>query len=182
MIDLSLYFMGYPEPAEILAATYNTFMDNKAFKGPWGIPDAASGTTDVEAAAHAFVTFETGACLFIRNSWAELNERELVSVTFQGEKAGGKVERIFGTDGLDETAIDTCALYIEEYGRQADISVKTAPDETMGRVAAAANFIDTLTGTAAPLNRPCEALVLMRIIDAIYQSAASGKPVSLKTT
>jgi hypothetical protein len=34
-------------------------------------------------------------------SWAEMNQREEVSVTFQGAKAGGLVRRLFGTDGLD---------------------------------------------------------------------------------
>lgn len=176
MIDLALYFMGYPEPAYLLGVTYNTFMDNKAFKGPWGIPDSAQGTTDVESACHAMLTFKTGQCLFIRNSWAELNQREVVSVTFQGEKAGGTVERLFGVDGIDETSVDRCALFVEEFGHQVDLTIKTIPDETMGRVDTAANFIETLAGKAAPLNTPQEALILMRIIDAIYESARTGKP------
>ncbi|MDR0539416.1 MAG: Gfo/Idh/MocA family oxidoreductase, partial [Spirochaetaceae bacterium] len=162
MIDLALFFMGYPEPANLLAVTFDTFMGNKAFKGPWGIPDTAGGVTDVESACHAFITFKTGQCLTIRNSWAEMNEREVVSVVFQGEKAGGKVERLFGIDGLDETASDSCVLYTEEYGRQVDITVQCQKDETMGRVAAAANFVETVEGKAAPLNTPREALILMR--------------------
>ena len=179
MIDLALFFMGYPEPATLLGVTFDTFMDNKAFKGPWGIPDGANGATDVESACHAFLTFTTGQCLSIRNSWAELNEREVVSVVFQGEKAGGKVERLFGVDGLDETAVDTCTLYTCEQGRQVDLHIKTPPDETMGRVGAAANFVEAVAGTAAPLNTPREALILMRIIDAIYESAHTKKAVSL---
>jgi predicted dehydrogenase len=179
MIDLALFFMGYPEPANLLGVTFDTFMGNKAFKGPWGIPDAEGGVTDVESACHAFLTFKTGQCLTIRNSWAEMNEREVVSVTFQGEKAGGKVERLFGTDGLDDTAVDSCVLYMEEYGRQVDLAVKCPPDETMGRVDAAANFVDAVTGKAEPLNTPREALILMRVIDAIYESAKTGKAVEL---
>ena len=54
MIDLALFFMGYPEPATLLGATFDTFMDNKAFKGPWGIPDGANGVTDVEWACMPF--------------------------------------------------------------------------------------------------------------------------------
>ncbi|MDR3170618.1 MAG: Gfo/Idh/MocA family oxidoreductase [Treponema sp.] len=177
MIDLALYFMNYPEPAYLLGVTYNTFMDNKAFKGPWGIPDSANGVNDVESACHAMLTFKTGQCLFIRNSWAELNEREIVSVVFQGEKAGGKVERLFGTDGIDETSIDTCKIFVEEYGRQVDLAITAVPDETMGRVSAAANFIETLQGAAKPLNTPEEALILMKIIDGIYKSAETKKPV-----
>jgi predicted dehydrogenase len=179
MIDLALYFMGYPEPAFALASVFYDFMGNKAFKGPWGIADVENGITDVESACHAFVTFKSGQCLSIRNSWAEMNEREVVSVVFQGSKAGGKVERLFARDGIDETSIDACKIFTEENGYHANIDVITEPDETMGRVSAAENFVDAITGTAPPLNRPEEALVLMRIIDALYESASSGKPVSL---
>jgi predicted dehydrogenase len=155
-------------------------MDNKAFKGPWGIPDAAQGITDVESSCHAMLTFKTGQSLMIRSSWAEMNEREVVSVTFQGTKAGGKVERVFGLDGVDATCMDRCCLYVEEYGNQVDLDIRVEKDESMGRLGNAANFIDSLDGKVRPLNTPEEALVLMKIIDAIYLSASSGKPVPIE--
>jgi predicted dehydrogenase len=179
MIDLALYFMDYPEPSYVLASTFYDFMDNKAFKGPWGIPDAAAGTTDVESACHGMITFKSGQCLSIRNSWAEMNEREVVSVVFQGQKAGGKVERLFERDGRDDTSIDRCRLFLEENGNQINQDIITERDETMGRIRAAANFIDTLNGKAQPLNTPEQALILMKIIDALYESASTGKPVQL---
>jgi predicted dehydrogenase len=181
MLDLALWFMGYPEPDYLLGAAYYDFMDNKAFKGPWGIPDSTNGITDVESACHAMVTFKTGQSLMIRNSWAEMNEREVVSVTFQGTKMGGKVERLFGIDGIDETSIDSSWLFTEEYGNQVDLDIKTEKDETMGRVSNAANFVDAIRGNTAALNTPEEALILMRVIDALYESAASKKPVFLGT-
>ena len=49
----------------------------------------------------------------------------------------------------------------------------------MGRIGSAANFVETIEGTAEPLNTPDEALKLMKIIDALYESADSGVPVSL---
>ncbi|GMO30464.1 MAG: Gfo/Idh/MocA family oxidoreductase [Termitinemataceae bacterium] len=177
MIDLALYFMDYPQPEALLAVTFDDFMGDKAFKGPWGIPDAANGVCDVESACHAFLTFKGGQCLTIRNSWAEMNERELVSVVFQGAKAGGKVERLFKRDGIDETSIDTCKLFVCENGNHANLDIITEADETMGRTRAAANFIDAVSGKAEAFNKPEEALILMRIIDGIYQSASSGKAV-----
>jgi predicted dehydrogenase len=179
MLDLALYFMGYPEPDYLIAAAYYDFMDNKAFKGPWGIPDAANGITDVESSCHAMLTFKTGQSLMIRSSWAEMNERELVSVTFQGTKGGGKVERLFGVDGVDATSVDSCRLFVEEYGNQADLDIKTEKDESMGRIGNASNFIDSLNGKAEALNSPEEALILMKIIDAMYESASSKKPVQI---
>ncbi len=179
MIDLGLYFMGYPEPAHILARTYRDHIDDKSFKGPWGIPDVAKGTTDVEAAAHGFVTFKTGQSLSLAVSWAEMNQREEVSVTFQGAKAGGIVRRLFGTDGIDATAIDACQLYTLEHGRHVNRDIIVPPDETMGRVRSAVNFVRTLEGTEQPLNTPDQALSLMKIIDGAYKSATTGRPVAL---
>jgi predicted dehydrogenase len=179
MFDLALYFMGYPEPDWVLAAVYDDFMGNPAFKGPWGIPDLAGGVTDVESACHAFITFKTGQCLMIRSSWAEMNEREVVSVTFQGRRSGGKIERLFDIDGLDGTSIDNCAIFTEEDGRQVDYLIKAEKDETMGRVAQAANFVDAITGKEAPLNTPAQAVIMMKLVDAMYESAAARRPVKL---
>lgn len=178
MIDLALYFMGYPTPTCVLASTFNDFMGNPLFKGPWGIADG-TGAMNVETSAHAMVTFDDGQCLMIRNAWAEMNEREVVSVVFQGSKAGGKVERLFARDGYDETSIDTCRLYTEEFGNQVNRDIITDKDETMGRVANACNFVESIMGTKKPLNTPQEALTLMRITDAIYESARIKSSVLL---
>ncbi|XHR30942.1 MAG: Gfo/Idh/MocA family protein [Chthoniobacteraceae bacterium] len=179
MVDLALYFMGYPEPAHVLGQTFNNLITNKQFKGPWGIPDRENGITDVENAAHGLITFKTGQVLSLQISWAEMIKREEVSVVFQGEKAGGKIERLFGADGVDETAIDTCELYVQENGRSVNRTIIPERCEDMGRIGSAANFIAALQGKEAPLNTPEQALKLMRIIDAVYASAATGVPISL---
>jgi predicted dehydrogenase len=177
MLDLALYFMGYPEPEWVLAQTFNDFITDKNFKGPWGIPDVAKGVTDVESACHGMVKCKTGQIISLQISWAEMVKREEVSVSFQGTKAGGLVQRLFGVDGIDSTATDTCELYVQENGRSVNRSILVPPDETMGRTRSAANFIHTLEGREAPLNTPAQALSLMKIIDAAYQSANTGKPV-----
>ncbi len=179
MIDLSLYFMGYPEPAHVLANTFDTHITDSGFKGPWGIPDREGGTTDVECAAHGFVRFKSGQVLSLQVSWAEMVKREEVSVVFQGTKAGGKVERLFARDGFDETAIDTCELYVQENGNSVDRTIIVEECEDMGRINSAANFIDTINGVAEPFNTPEQALKLMLIIDALYESAKTGAPVAV---
>jgi predicted dehydrogenase len=180
MVDLALYFMDYPQPDWVLAQTFDDFIGDKSFKGPWGLPDNARGVTNVEAAAHGFIRFQSGQVLFLRNSWAEMNRREEVSVAFQGTKAGGLVRRLFGRDGLDETAEDVCELYTHENGRPVNRGIVVEPDPTMGRVRSAANFVHALEGREAPLNTPEQALRLMKIIDALYLSARSGKPVRVR--
>ena len=181
MIDLALYFMDYPDPDYVLAKTYDDFITDKRFKGPWGIPDKEGGVCDVESAAHGFVTFKDGSVLFLRTSWAEMNKREEASVTFQGTKAGGLVRRLFGIDGIDETAEDTSELYfVDAKGKRKDKTLKVKKDETMGRLNAAKNFILAIEGKEAPLNTPEQGIKLMKIIDAIYASSNTKAPVKIK--
>jgi predicted dehydrogenase len=178
MLDLALFFMGYPQPSHVLAQTFDDFITDKNFKGPWGIPDVEDGATDVEAAAHGFVTFETGQVISFQISWAEMVQREEASVVFQGTKAGGMVQRLFGSDGVDDTAHDTCQLYVQENGKSVDRTIKVKPCEDMGRIRSAQNFVLAIEGKEEPLNRPAQALVLMKIIDAAYESARTGNPVA----
>ncbi len=180
MVDLALSFMGYPEPEHVLAQTFDDFIGDKNFKGPWGIPDVAGGTTDVESACHGFVRFATGQVLTFQVSWAEMVKREEVSVVFQGQGAGGMVRRLFAVDGVDETSTDTAELYVQENGCSVNREVIAEADPAMGRTRSAANFVRSLEGTEEPLNNMYEALKLMKVIDAAYESARSGKPVSLK--
>ena len=178
MLDLAMYFMGYPKPSHVMAQTFDDFINDKNFKGPWGLPDNDDGVTDVEAAAHGFVTFETGQVCSFQISWAEMIKREEVSVVFQGTKAGGKVERLFKEDGLDETAIDSCEIYTQDGPERVDANIEVEECEDMGRIRSATNFILTIEGKEAPLNTPDQALSLMKIIDAAYASANSKAPVS----
>jgi len=179
MLDLALHYMGYPEPDSVVARTFDDFIQNKAFKGPWGIPDVEGVRNDVESAAHGVVTFKTGQILTFQNSWAEMVKREEVSVMFQGQKAGAMVRRLFGVDGEDDTSIDEAEFYTYEEGVQKDITLDAAPDPEMGRVLSAANFVESILGKAKPLNHMGEALILMKIIDAAYLSAATRKPVEI---
>jgi predicted dehydrogenase len=106
-------------------------------------------------------------------------KREEVSVVFQGSSGGGKVERLFGEDGIDATAIDTLEVYTQEDGQSVNKSIEVDECEDMGRARSAENFILAIEGKEAPLNTPAQSLSLMKVIDAIYQSAESGAPVSL---
>ena len=178
MLDLGLYMMDYPKPDCILARTYDDFMGNPDFKGPWGIPDRDT-TMDVESACHGFITFKDGQCLSLRTSWAEMNEREVVSLSMQGTKAGAKMERLFGVDGIDETSHDTCKIFTVENGLHVNRDIIIPPDASMGRLKSAVNFIEAIAGTAVPNNTPQEAVRLMKIIDAIYTSAREKRPVFL---
>jgi len=179
-IDLALWFMGYPDADYVLARTFDDFIRDRRFRGPWGIPEREDGTCDVEAAAYGFVTFRDGSCLTMRNSWAEMIQREETSVSLQGTKEGVTLRRLFGKDGDDTTAVDTCDVYrMTAKGARKDGPLTTRHDEAMGRIRCAENFIRVLQGREAPLSDPSEAVKLMKVIDAVYASAETKKPVKV---
>ncbi len=171
MIDLALWFMDYPEPEYVLAQTFNDFIGDPAFQGNWGHA-AKEGTTDVESACHGFVRFKTGQVLTIHNSWAELVKEEDISVTLQATETGVRIRTI--------NELNSCELYSQEEGVSTDKSFRFRHDEDMGRTRAPENFIRVLNNEDEPLTTPEEALKLMKIIDAVYLSATSGKPVRIE--
>lgn len=180
-VDLALWFMGYPEPESVLARTFDDFIRDKRFRGPWGIPEKEDGVCDVESAVKAFITLKGGSCLIVRTSWAEMVEREEIALRLQGSKEGASIVRTFGTDGDDTTAVDTARLYtMSAGGLRRDRDLTSKKDETMGRIKCAENFIRTLQGREEPISDPLEAVRLMKIVDAMYESARSRRPVIFK--
>jgi predicted dehydrogenase len=186
MLDLALYFMGYPEPEWVIAQTFNDFAGDPNFKGPWGFPDVESGKVDVETATHAFIRFKTGQVLFTRSSWAEMNKFvEDIDVSLQGTKAGIKLNTLiemYGNDFLkaEAKANTTCEIYTMEYGHPVDKKIKVDPDPKMGREESVKHFVNVVLGKEKPLNTPHEAVLLMKILDAMYKSAGNGSPVKIK--
>ncbi len=171
MIDLALWFMDFPEPDTVLGQTFHDFISDPNFHGSWGKIVSTSGTTDVESACHAFVRFRTGQVLTIHNSWAELVKEEETYVALQATHTGVRIRTVNNQN--------SCELYSQKNGFSADRSYRFQHDHDMGRTRAPENFIRALNGEAEPLTTPEQAIALMRIIDAVYLSAASGNPVRI---
>lgn len=178
--DLAMWFMGYPEPDYVLARTFDDFIRDRRFRGPWGIPEHEDGVCDVEAAAHGFVTFKDGSCLSLRFSWAEMIKQEEIALALQGTREGVAMRRVYGRDGDDATSEDTCEVYrMTAKGERRDGLLTTRKDPAMGRVRAAENFVKVLEGREKPLSDPSEAVKLMKVVDAVYKSARTGRPVKV---
>jgi predicted dehydrogenase len=186
VLDLTLYFMGYPHPEWVLAKTFNNFASDPAFQAPWSAPNWEGGSVDVETAAHALITFKTGQVLYLRNSWADMVKfAEDISVDLQGTKAGLKVSmqiETYGgkTESSEMDALNKCEIYTMENGHPVDKTVKVDLDPDMGRERSLMNFVNVVAGKEKSLNDPAEAVILMKIIDALYKSAETNAPIKIK--
>ena len=171
MIDLALWFMEYPEPEYVLGQTFDNFINNPDFQGAWGKPVEKQEPGNVETACHGFIRFKSGQVLTVHNSWAEMVKEEDVYVTMQGSEMGIRIRT------LNEQ--NACEIYSQIHGASEDKNLRFRNDVDMGRTRMPGNFVQALKKEAKPLSTPEEALKLMKIIDALYLSASTGKPVKI---
>jgi len=180
MLDLTMWLMGNPEPETVLASTYSVFGPKMEALGPWGTPNK-KGKFDVEDMAVAMIKFKGGQTIALEASWASRCKREWVYSTLMGDKAGASLERVFGFDGDDDTAIDTLELFTQEHGAPVNRDLIVEPDPAMGRHSAVKHFVDCLLDDSVEMISPAtDGLRIMKILDAAYKSAETGKAVTIK--
>ena len=166
MIDLAVYLMGNPRPVSVSGTTYRKFADNKLADSDNAIfgDVKADGVFDVEDLAMGFIRFDNGACLSIEFSWASNIENERRFVQLYGEKAGISWEdeqlRIFG----------------EEDGQLVDL-LPRIPKGMPGHEANLRHFVRVVQNGEKPIYEPQQGIDMIKILAAIYESAACGREV-----
>lgn len=169
MIDLATWLMGNPKPVSVSGATYRKFAGAETSDSPGSRfgDKVEGGVFDVEDLATGFIRFADGACLQTEFSWASNIREERRFVELRGTKAGmtwtdGRRMDIFGEDGgqLTDTRLD-------------------AADQPGGHYLNLENFFDVLDGKAAPCYLPEQGIDMIRIVDAMYESARTGREVVL---
>jgi len=152
ILDLALWLAGTPAPARVSAAL-----------------DSRGDERGVEHSGSAFVTCENGASIFVDVTWHQIGEGERFGVGLRGSK---------GT-----AAINPLKVWKELNG----VPVDVAPTGSVGREnpftasyrAEWAHFLALLQGQA-PAPNLHDHLALHKVVDAIYDSAARGKDVTVK--
>lgn len=181
VMDLALFGMGYPNPKYVLATANELFSADMDVCGPWGFSDP-NGIMNVETASQGMVFFGSGQSMQYRASWAERIVKERVACALQGSKGGVLLERTFGKDGVDDTAIDKCIIVRQNSGQPSNDEFVGLLDPFMGRRASVKAFADSVvSGKKDPLlPEPEHGLTMMKMIDAMYKSAKTGKPVEIE--
>ena len=179
MLDLTMWLMGNPEPVSVMASAYSVFGPKMEALGPWGTPNK-QGKFDVEDMGCAMIKFKGGQTIMLEAGWAARLKREHVYSTLMGTKAGASLERVFSMDGVDDSSIDTLELYTQENGVPVNRNLIVEPDPFMGRLNAVGHFVDCLTKKGVECISPgTDGLRIMKILDAAYKSAATGKAVNI---
>lgn len=172
-LDLTLWTMDNWKPKRVTGSVYAKLTDQTDGNmwGPWD-----PKTYEVEDSAFGFIQMENGATVFLEASWIlnMIKPRE-AATTLCGTRGGAEIT----SEGQLVFNRATHGVLLEETisgGGQAayfdGLEVKPADVEARG-------WLDTLQFDKEPLVLPRQALVTTQILEAIYQSAQSGKAVDL---
>lgn len=169
MIDLSIWLMGNPTPVAVSGCTYMKFADDNSqsdsVNSAFG-EAKEDGTFDVEDLAMGFIKFDNGACLQIEFSWASNVAEEKRYVELRGTKAG--CSWVNGND---------VSIYGESGGRLFDTVAKI--HDADGHARNLAHFADVVNGEAEPDFVPQQGVNMIKILNAMYESAETGREVRL---
>jgi len=169
-LDLSMWLSGLWKPTCVSAQTYAKFgprMQNYRYVGMWAGPPKLDGTFDVEDYAVGLVRFGKKATLSFEISWAG-NGQDEHFIELLGDKAGVRM------------ASDKPLLILTEQGtRPVDVlpqfeSRGSAPDQQ------ACVFSAACLGKARPACTGEEGVVVMKVIDAAYQSSRLNREVAIQ--
>jgi len=174
-IDAAWYLMGNPKPRTVSAQTYQKFP--QLVKAP---------VFDVEDSACGMIRFENGASVLFEVSWAanlpddiplgKLGTRELFSTTLFGPK--GSIRVVDTLQFHPSVKVSPVSLFEDKDGKLVDTELPFQP-VAHEFVSQMQNFLRAISGEEAAINSSVQAVQLMEMLDAIYQSSLTGKEISL---
>lgn len=171
-LDLTLYLMNNYEPSVVLGKTHKK-MEHPEAGNIWG--DNGVSTTPLEEAACAMIVMKNGATIMLETSWA-LNTAEPIaegSCVLCGSKSGLQIKN----DKLVLNKVELNRQQVTEVDTSAGgVNFYAGVQETPALVEAR-NWIKAVVEDTDPVVLPEQAYVVSQILEAIYTSSKTGKPV-----
>ena len=158
-LDLALWMMGYPKPVYVLGSTYDYIASEIARR--------SKREYDVEDFAAAVVKFDNGATLMLEASWASHIDKEYQEFQVLGTTAGYCAGP--GMDTKIHSELNDCHVDMELTRCFVD-----------GPPSAMYNLIDCIVNDAEPVVTAHQGMIVMEILDALYESSRTNAPVAIK--
>jgi predicted dehydrogenase len=190
-LDLTLWMMDNYEPVTVLGSTFDKIGKLGSSANIMGTWDPAK--YEVEDAAFGLVKFKNGATVMLEASWALNMILSNEGMTLLcGTKAGADM---FPPEGPIVRTADSQAapsyhvrvngerngkLFVQNYAMgSAFIGDGSKPEAVAGGMKEMEAWFDCIRNNTEPVVKPGQAYVVTCILEAIYQSAASGDVVHL---
>jgi predicted dehydrogenase len=163
-VDLMWWVMGQPEPVSAYGVAFDHLGTTGQGMGDWGI-GYNPGKFSVEDMVAGTVRFADGRALGIDISWAAHSD-EMILVRFFGTKAGAQL-----------------SPKLVLYGTEDGVHIDSTPALSRGDAYAAEiqHFVDCVRRGREPLSPGSQAVVVMKMLDAIVKSARTGRMASIRT-
>lgn len=146
MLDLALWMTGYPEVARVNATNY-------------------SHKTKVEDSSVAYLMMKNGATITIEVSWNFHIENELYYCNIYGVQGGGKINPLMIHKEMHGNVVNVTPVKTDT----TQLAIKKSYENELK------HFVGSLRGIHPVISTAQEAVQRMKIVDAIYKSAAKGK-------
>ena len=168
-LDAALYLMGFPKIKSVKGFTShrNSHLPDvmKGVVPNWQSAEKKVYDRTIETVASGYVQFENEACLYVKASFALNTVKEGIFLDLCGTKAGFNI-----TDGkLKMVTVDDSGYYMDAE------PVLTAPCDSFYNEIN--HFVDCCLNGTECLVKPWQAVEVMKIISAIYESAETGKEI-----
>lgn len=172
VIDRTRYLMGKPTPVSVYAATFNKLgkRDNLKTGVNWFPDDAAEqNVCDVEDMGIAMIRFDNGAVIQLETSYS-----------INGESVNGL--DLYGTKGGFRTGRGPLVLYNEtnDFMTDTKIDYEDYRDAKPMFVAEMEQFVNWVADGVVDNSSAEDGIIVMKILDAIYESARCGHEVEIK--
>lgn len=171
-LDLTLWIMDNYEPKMVVGNTFRKLADQTEQANDWGNWDPDKFT--VEDSAFGYIVMKNGAVVTLESSWA-LNYAEPKEATFAICGTKGGVDTFTG--GVRVNTVKHGRQVIEEANLNAGGAAFFAGKSADNSVIDMAQWLNAIETDTDPCVKPEQALCVTRILEAIYTSAKTGKPV-----
>lgn len=171
VIDLVRYLMGKPNVVSVSGVNFANIGSRGHIKGydRYKASDY-SDFTDVEDMAAALIRFDNGAVLNVETSFSLNIKEDAGNIELFGTKSGIKME-------------PRLEIFTEMENYLVDITPRITQDtDRFSRIFAneTAHFVDCVMNGTECLTPASDGVELMRILDAIYESARTGREAVVK--
>jgi predicted dehydrogenase len=171
-LDITLWTMDNYKPKTVTGSVYKTLNGNGDSGNAWGPWDPEKFT--VEDSAFGFIQMEDGATIILESSWA-LNtlEADEAKTTLCGTKAGADMKDGLRINGDDLGHLYTFKPELSSGGAAYYEGRSSDPGVLEQQV-----FVNAILKGTPLTVLPEQAYVVTQILEAIYKSAETGKPVT----
>lgn len=171
VVDLALWMMNNYTPKYAVGTAYDKFKnqtDTANLFGEWKAEDYT-----IEDSAFGFVVMENGATLVIESSWALNSLNEGSDVLLCGDKAGAQKNY----ESVVVNSVKDGHMTKTEYAKKHVISDTYQSLDMSTYEKQARSFVSAVLNGTEPVAPAREGYIVSWILDALYESAKTGKPV-----